>query len=526
MLNLINRINTNNIFFNGNVSCNINFTGKYDHSTAVKAVNLRYQLEEDKFEFSSDNSLSSKIGRKIKITKDEIHRLQTQPKQTRVTESQITTLTKYLKKLERYQKESDINPKTAFFYDPDLTQKEIEQTAKETQGLITLGRLFDETIYPEDEVEKIISNGDIIVHVSSVDNAKVFLDLEFPQNQEALQKLNEKYKNHVTGAEFFSNYNFTQDEFLQGVKNGTLVPAYRRRRYNEAVLDITDPINALAIETHSKIKPVKSKYYASSLKKGTPVSVIYLEKLGHGSASMLAKMVQDGTLKGEIKSFIAKDGKKKYKVGVDLTDKRNQTVLMNLRSKNPKIADAKAFMSSCGIKKDEFNEALLSGEIEIIPEYIFEFDGKTQYINLNIAKNGDYLDRKLAEQEMRAELAQKEKTEKRTYQGAVMKLAWAMSPNTKIVTKKVTSMNPDILKVFEKEQKEGKKALTEDEEKALRIYWKIVWQKAGTQEINGSIQKARKILDMYKNKQYDEISDEYLKIINEYFAAKNQDSEQ
>ncbi|MBQ3640932.1 hypothetical protein II906_03275, partial [bacterium] len=221
-----------------------------------------------------------------------------------------------------------------------------------------------------------------------------YVDTTHPINIEFIEKLRQVLPASVSAGRFKFLFNYSGQELKRDTEDGKIIPLFIEPKdlRLEYMVDCADETNKETIEEHNKLKPFPMlKYYKGMMSKNDIwVPLSYLARLGFGTKDKLADMVKKGLLKGEYKIFQTKDGEERKVFCINTGNNVNETELKNARKANPFVISTAKYMKKYNMTEDEMNQALLSGDLEIIPRYIFESDYKVSFLDLNNEKNANY----------------------------------------------------------------------------------------------------------------------------------------
>ena len=236
-------------------------------------------------------------------------------------------------------------------------------------------------------------------------------------------------------------------------------------------------------------------------------------------------MVQSGSLEGKIEKVEAKPGEKpKLRVFVDISKNvRGEELLRDLRKLNSKTVSPSDFAKDMGMIVRDIKEAIVSGEIEIVDEYIFSEDKNEILIDKTNPKNIAFMDKKFFEEELiRQQRAEKRKERLHNVVNPMnslrMRLIWSMCPNTSEIASVVARGDAMASKVIAK--KSNGQELSDIEDRKYRAYCKEFWNRAGSVEFDAARAKAREIMEQYKALGIDGVEDENARKVIEEFLKE------
>ena len=299
--------------------------------------------------------------------------------------------------------------------------------------------------------------------------------------------------------------------------------------------------------------PKRSEYSCiwDTFKKGEKqnVPVEYLEKLGFGKTEDITKLIETGKLKGEISpifSFVISDteietDKSEWEISsnkksafvtfdpdneIPLFGECNTTILRKLRDANPKTKSLKEVANALKISQKSLEYAIIDGDVEIIPEYIFVSDNKKRYIDISTPKNQEFIKKIRFERELEKSLRAVEREEnqkakianqdlKQRLSSLRMALAWEFMPNTRMIGSELATQDGHLCKLIAKETLD-KDSLTDVEEAKINSYRRELWTMAGSDELKQAHQKANAIMKEFKANGLSNIDEELLPIFAKY----------
>ncbi len=426
--------------------------------------------------------------------------------------------------LEMYKKRSQTNPKMAFLYNPDIPKKTREQQAKDdptikdvsglakTMGLESYlpvvkwlrGEKFDFDLIPRTLL------------------SSAFIDTQSPQNANFLSFVQEKMPNCRNYKQLEFEYNISRGTLIQFLKDNSLRPLEAEYKEGESldsyVFDLTDEINKSTLVQHARLNPVPSKkYYKNESVNGNMepiyVPVTYLSKLGYSSANHLAELLRTKQLPGIYERVQTPQGDK-IRALVDIMPYSNsEYVLSILRGSNPNIVSTSKLAKNLNIRKTDLDEAILNGELDIIPEYIFKDDSKCVFINLRDEKTKAFVDKKQFEnsllQAQRKEAAKADRLVRDELNSPIqrlrMKIIWSLCPMTRFVASDLAKQDGYVSSIIAKNLPDEE--LPPKEQVILAKYRKSYWSEAGTEEFSLAHKKASEYIELYKTKGIDAIDD-------------------
>ena len=414
----------------------------------------------------------------------------------------------------------DTKKKTAFLYDDTITSAEKRKILSEQSDIIHMAnfryqlRSMTRSEIPDELFNKWEKDGYIKVDVLDKDDK--YIDTTHPINAEFMENMKKSLPTSVCVGEFIAKFNYTQEDVSNEIKEGKIIPlcADTRGLSSNFMIDYENEINKQSISRNNKLKPFPSpKYYRSPSHAGKLlVPISYLKKLGFGTSDEIIQMVKNGKLQGIYAIKDTPEGKKKIPC-ININDNASAYNLKEARKQNPNTIQVSNFAKKYGISQRRMEEILLNGDMEIIPKYIFEFDYRTPFIDLNVEKNAQYLDKLIFEKEFETTLKQQKKEYQRTRVSARSRIAWYLSPNTREIATNEAQNRPWLGEIIEKKEESGEDSLERTEQQSLYSYYKEIWTQAGTEEFKEASKKANEILKKYDEQGIDSIEDEEIKKI-------------
>jgi len=417
------------------------------------------------------------------------------------------------------------NPNVAFLSDSSLSWKEKRERLWQQQEIIPAIKL------PRVEdcaFDSLWRNSDyFIMNKTNIGN---FLDSTYEANIENYKRLSQE--GVISYSEFAKKYGFDVQEIYRYVKEGFLQPLTLRNLISgdEIPVHIFDDeaniVNLNGIERHNKIRKLVSQ---SPYCDKNYLPVKYFAKLGFGDEKELLNSITNGKLKGKIIPTKTKDGIKDEQY-IAYKSLSAMGWLKYLRNQNKNLMSFEDFAKLTRVDITDMEEALLEGEVQAIPHYIYKDDANKVLINLKHPKNIAFLEKKNFEYEM-------VKNENKEKSSVVMKTAWALSHHTQEIKNSTISKMPEVKEIFSRmeelkdylkrkekgELKEGElePKITRSDRIKIKTFYKIIWQEAGMEEFRTSIKRAKIGYKEYKEKGLDNVSDiEVKEIIRNIISKK------
>ena len=448
-------------------------------------------------------------------------------------------------KRKKFEEAKIKNPNSAFLYNPDMTYEEkvaelkkrpeIKPVQKVICNLNIDSQSIKDDIFEFDILEKPITQ----YYRPRTLNMR-YIDTENPFNKETIARLNAKRKHLYDFDKYTHKYNMPNEIFRRYLKLGRMerYEVYPERAdklgNHSCIIDASSEKNIKAIENFRKLN-LRSKFLDRLLKSRRNdkvyANVLDLKKFGIKDCSAIAKAIKSGTIDGLIKEKETDKGKK-YCVYADLNSERSRKYLSAMRNRD--CMEVKAFSKKYNIPISELEDAYFENKIDYYPTALFPTDWGSQYIDVTSERNLEFIAQKLLEQQIQSEILHKQK---KGLNSAKMKIAWYLSPNTKMTAKKLADGNDYLASIISKKQRieeriqeveesensqnndeevEKIETLTSKEEAVLLGFFKKMWEQAGTCEYSNGLKKAGEIINLYKSSGIDAIEDEEIrKIITE-----------
>lgn len=453
--------------------------------------NMHWQLIDISSDISDD--ISQENDKKIKQLRAEI-------KKSANYQVELRKKLQYLEKKLIFEQHA-CNPRTQFIYNPDLSEDEIKKIAEETEGIYRVSNIASKLGTTSTFFDK-LAREDVITIDSYKRNQ--YIDVLSEKNKPLFDEFFEAKERGklINASNFALRYNYYGFGVAKAVNNGEIKllgadkfkEMFNSTSYDSFLIDLSNPINIEGVKKHMKLTPIQdNEIFNAPLGKLPPVSVNYLAKLGYGTPKQIAKLVESGYLNGYIKTQQTHEGEKKQYY-VNLATNMNVKKLLDMREQNPNTVDMMTFAKMLGVTKAQLKEMTLSGEIEIIPRYIFNEDYCKVFYSLNNSKNKSALDKKLFEKE----LITKHKKGARSEDTFRMKIAWYFAPKTRKIAKELAK-NDGYLKYILKKLDDGA-SLSDKEHIKLLSYYKEMWNRAGIEEYQSALELSSIIYKEYKAK--------------------------
>ena len=429
----------------------------------------------------------------------------------------------YERKLEIYFKELEAGSIYADCFEPLTDEKTIHKNLKEKniQDRLTVSELLSDCgtnthkMTEAESIQKTLKDEGLIKY-KTIGEAQI-VDLDDKTTKKTMEFLSEKQGKLKTPSRLQKELGLTSSAFssvhFNFVDFKTKKPIH--------LIDLTDEASVKSLEKLNRFICKKSKYFwdGNTSKKPILAPASHLERLGYGTVPMLRKMVQDGYLKGRVDIVDTSEGKK-YRTQIETTDIYNYKKLINLKEKNPALITFEALAKELGITKAELMQSIMADEAEIMPQCLFCYDREHKFINKTTPKNKEFIQKKLFEKELSAQLKENERKQKELERiknkdihskmlSMRMKLVWYFCPDTRENASKMAENNGYLCELLAKDRE--KEELTQKEQIIVNSYRKQVWEKSGTQELRAAFKKADEVLEKYYKYGIDSIEDEQIK---------------
>ncbi len=441
-----------------------------------------------------------------------------------------------------YESRLKENPRTAFLYSPDITQKRRMQLADENPNIYNIRQIAKLLgLKSQNQVLKWIKEGKFdydLIPRSLLSTA--YIDMKTPQNSDFISAIESMLPNCRNFEELLFEYNITKGRLESLIREGQLIPLESTYQdgdsFDSFIFDTTNENNNKILTEHTKLHPVPSKKYYKEYStdgniKPIMVPVTYLSKLGYSSAKQLANLLKSGKLPGICEKVETPNGPK-IRALVNIGPYFESEVKLNeLRQQNKNIISSTELAKNLRIRKSDIDEALLNGELEIIKEYIFPNDSKKDLIDLSNPLNKDFVDRKTFENQLLEEIKAQRLAElkKQNIQrlransltnSLRMRIVWELCPMTRLIASSEAQKDGYVCSLIAKETEDEE--LNEKEQIVLNSFRKKVWTKSGIEEFKQAQAKANEYLKTYKEQGIDAIDDKNIRrIISEFYSSIN-----
>ncbi len=437
---------------------------------------------------------------------------------------------RHAKKVALYNEKLELNPRTAFLYNPDLSEEEKDKLLAQNDEIYTVRDYAGKLGINSEIINTWGSNG--ILQLDETEKC-IFIDSKFPKNEELINDVVQNHQNVKTASQILSEFSIPDTSMKTHIKAGTIKPVGFGEppkiigRWDDFLIDMDDETNIETLSKYYKLPKPSKKYFKPDGQ--TMVPVQYLQKLGYSDAMTLARMVRQGSLNGKIEKVETKPGEKpKIRVLVDTSHQvKGEELLRDLRKLNSNTVSPSDFAKDLKIPLKDVRQAIVSGEVETIDEYIFSGDSNEILINKTNPKNAAFIDKKFFEEE----LIRQQRTEQRKQRlrntvdpmnSLRMRLIWSMCPDTKEIASNVAKSDGLTSNIIAK--KDNGEELSDIEDKKYKAYCKEFWNLAGTTEFNEARAEAKKIMEQYKAFGLDGVENENARITIENFLKERSGS--
>ena len=298
-------------------------------------------------------------------------------------------------------------------------------------------------------------------------------------------------------------------------------------------VDMNSNLTKETLDICSKTIPTTAgKYYKGLSKNAAAVPAHVLSKLGFASPKEIVELIRNKTIRGYILSKTDEEGKKKYKVFVDINNDRTEDVLKTLRYDNENTFELKPLAKFLGMKPKELEEYFADGKGQIVKHYLFSDDFNRVFVNLKDPSNKELFDavqeKKMAaidkeikridsivdkRRQARMEAIEKSiaKLERAADFSLKMKLVWCFCENVKKTASNLAAHDPYLASIFEKIE-EGEE-LTFEEKHDYLTYCKQIWKDEEKEEFKQGFQLAADVIKKYRKQGIDSIENPKVKEI-------------
>lgn len=428
------------------------------------------------------------------------------------------------------------NPNVAFLYDPSLGEDEKKSILLNKPEIINVSKT-DSKYYP------FINHwhDKKLLDIETF-NREQYVDTSFPFHRQFLDDFEEKRKDMPKLSEVARKYNIYDAKLAELINNKKLsfIGLYPDNDLSQITHDrlswhvnMDSELTRETLDSCSKTIPTTAgKYYKGLSKRAELVPAGLLSKLGFGSPREIAELIRNKTIKGYILSKTDEEGKKKYKVLVDINNDRTEEVLKTLRYDNENTFELKQLAKFLGMKPRELEKYFADGKGQIVKHYLFSDDFNKVFVNLENPSNKELLDavqeKKMAaidkevkridsivekRRQARMDAIEKDiaKIERAADFSLKMKLVWSFCDNVRKTASTLAAHDPYLASIFEKIE-EGKE-LTCEEKHDYLAYCKQIWGDEEREEFKQGFQLATEVIQKYRRQGIDSIEDPKIKEI-------------
>ena len=443
----------------------------------------------------------------------------------------------YAEYLEQYR----TNKPYSFVYNPEFSALKKREIGKE-RGIILSSDLAKELGMENNVIIRTLCHAGVFddyhfctrTTINDKTLKDCYINTRTEKNKEFLDYLKDNWMFFCTATDFGLRFNVPEiqmgrylkekRDIFFGYDNGDY-PELLGGGYN-GLINIREGKGKEFVEEIKKLYPQKSKYYNYS-----EIPANYLSKLGFGDIETIREMVKKGALDGRNAVIKTKDGI----CHITLVQKnlKNEHKLCALRYNSGKIKETKEVAKELGISLSRIKEALISGEMEIIPEYLFTDDWNKYLVDITNPKNEEFIQKVLFEKQIEEEIKAQQRQERKQAQKDAqiqrlsayakprslrLKLVWSYCVKTRQIASDMANKDGYLCQLLAKED-EGEE-LTNRENAKVNSYRKSFWTKAGTNEFKEGYRKANQALDEYFAFGIDGVSDENAReIIRQYYES-------
>lgn len=440
-------------------------------------------------------------------------------------------------KKERERLIGEINPNVEFMTDVNLNWPQRRRIARQHPEIMFLAN-FEKALNDTCFTKLMHDSPYFVVNRTNIGN---FIDTSYEPNKENFEIVSKE--GMLSYSQFCDKYGFEIQDLNRYVKEGLLTPIQLTnlktgQKENVHVLDANDEEHTgegiARHEALEKFLPEESRYADKNF-----VSEFYLSQLGYGTQKELFEAVQHKNLPGQI--IPVKEGdKEELRAFVLYKHISAKGKLAYMRNQNKNITGTEEFAKIAKVDMTDLEDAILSGEVQNIREYIDGNDKNKFIFNLKNPKNIRYIHKKQFEYEILRRELKRQSSEKKSLSALI---AWKLCPETKKEAKSIVAMHPELKEIFEKKQQikefEKRKSkgevdpsetapyLTRQERIKLKMFYKQMWSQAGTQEYCDARERAKIAIKEYKEGGFNNVKDEYIRqIIVDFYNKKSDNNTQ
>lgn len=526
----------NNIFQTNNIH-------KINFKTATNPINFK-GLNQDTFERQEATESNAakglneiiEIDEKIEALKAKRDELEKQKGRLSQKDNQLHEIRCELKAL-KAQREyliGEVNPNVKFLTDENLNwpqKRKIIQQRPEIIPMVNFEKATSDTCF-----KKLMYDSPyFIVNRTNIGN---YIDTSFEPNKDNFETISKD--GLLSYSQFCDTYGFEIQDLNRYVKAGLLTPIQLTnfmtgQKENVHVFDINNEESTdIGLKRHEaleKLLPKESRFIDKNF-----VTVSYLSQLGYGTQKELFEEVKHKNLPGRIIS-VEEGGKEETIAFVAYKLVSTKGKLAYMKNQNKNIIGPEEFTKTARIDLTDLEDAILSGEVQNIREYIDSNDKDKFIFNLKNPKNIRYIQKKQFEYEILRQESRRQNNEKSSL---ALTITWKLCPNTKKEAKSIGAKHPELIEIFEKKQQikefEKRKSkgevdpgetapyLTRQERIKLKMFYKQMWSQAGTQEYCDARERAKIAIKEYKESGFNNVKDEYIRQIIVDFYNKKSDN--
>lgn len=481
------------------------------YSDAIDRVSAmrRGEIPSDSDDIAEAHKLASKKGSEFDKSRKELN------KSNRQYDSAIKRLNELNAYFEAYKKDSS----TAFLFNPDIPISKRRELAIKNQ-IYTLKELPDTLGVAKSTVDGWCRSGAVDILELGEKSDDKFIPVKSKANAEFFDTLISRKNDFYTPERLINEYNVPEGRLKSQIEKGELRSyGYKGALpsgigYLSALIDTKDELNVKKLEEYDKLYPKASLYLRSD-----KVPANLLQKTGFANVNTVKRLIAEGHIKGNIERIETKEGTK-TRTTVDITSNDTKNALFYLRANNPDTISDSALIRNSSATRAVVDEAILNGELEIVPEYLFVEDFSKRFFDRRNPKNAEFIDKLLFEAKIKEELQPKKAASRKKdrdysgvnkYQSLRMALAWNYCPKTRQVASNL-AQDDQYLRILLEKDNNGEELTTKEQIK-VNSYRKQMWQQAGSDEFKAALLRANEILTAYFESGIDSVNDDSAKEI-------------
>lgn len=354
------------------------------------------------------------------------------------------------------------------------------------------------------------------------------MDSSYELNKENYERLTKD--GLLSFSEFAQTYGFDVKDLNRYISEGYLEFISLKNMITES----DEPVHILDINNETNIKGLKRFNKICNLTQKSPymdrdyLPAKYLANLGFGTEEELESQTKTKKLKGKIMPLRTPDG---IKDELFIYCKNGaEGELKYLRNQNKDVMTIQEFASMLKLSETEIENAIIKGEVKVIPHYIYEDDKYNVLVNLKSTANSNFVDKKEFEQQ----LVQKKRNKNNSLR---MRLAWLLSSETRRISDAIIARNEELVDIFDRRDKlndylerkaqgrlqdgEMEPRLTKEDKIKIRAFYKAVWDKAGTDEFKASAKRASIAVKEYREGGINAVQDEEIRHLLAQMTAED-----